>query len=69
MQYDGPIHPSFHCEHNADITACKCQSVHPTHSHGNCRSFHHTDGTHHVIDGGCTDSGRDAADLLTGYTT
>ena len=58
VQFDTELHPSFHCSHNAAQTKCSCQFEHPTHARGKCKSFAHTDGTHHAIGGDCTESGR-----------
>ena len=57
IHYTDDIHPSFKCTHNADNTACSCTNPHPTHHHGACREFDHTDSHTYSFDGDCTDTG------------
>ena len=33
VHFDGALHPSFHCSHNAANTKCTC-TQHPTHHFG-----------------------------------
>ena len=45
-----PKHQSFLCTHQGGRCECK---AHPTHHHGKCRQFHHTDGSKHTLGGDC----------------
>ena len=41
---------------------------HPTHHHGGCKSFVHTDGTHHNVLGKCDHTGENPVDCVGAWS-